>query len=164
MNVRSLSSAAALTALCVTLAQTPPSFAQTPSAPAQTPSTTAQTPAPANSAATGMRMADKATVAIRFITVKPADIMSSKLVGTNLYNNQNESVGEIEDLVIENGKTITGLVVSVGGFLGMGESYVAIDPASVVLTQKDGTWRAIVDTNKDSLKSAPKFTYSKQKR
>ena len=108
-------------------------------------------------------MADTATVAVKFVTVKPVDIMSSKLVGINVYNNQNESLGEIEDLVIDNGKTITGLVVSVGGFLGIGESYVVLDPSTVVLNQKDSAWKAYVDTSKDNLKNAPKFSYSKKK-
>ena len=70
-------------------------------------------------------------------------------------------LGEIEDLVIDNGKTITSVVVSVGGFLGMGESYVVLDPSTVGLNQKDGKWRAFVDTSKDNLKNAPKFKYTK---
>lgn len=111
----------------------------------------------------GLRVADTATVGLKFVTVKPADFMSSKLIGTNVYNNQNEKLGDIEDLVIDNGKTITGVVVSVGGFLGMGESYVLLDPATVVLNQKDNTWKAFVDTSKDNLKNAPKFTYTKKK-
>jgi len=61
----------------------------------------------ATDGAGGMTMANTATVKIRFITAKPADIMSSKLVGKTLYNNKNENVGEIEDLVIDNGKTVT---------------------------------------------------------
>ena len=135
---------------------------------------TAQTSAPpsrsgsAADAATGtshsgLRIADKATVALKFVTVKPADLMTSKIVGTNVYNNQNETVGEIQDLVIENGNRITGVVVSVGGFLGMGDSYVVLDPATVVLSQKDDTWKAFVNTSKDNLKDAPKFKYSKNK-
>lgn len=111
----------------------------------------------------GMKMATSATMAVKFVTVKPADIMSSKLVGIDIYNNQNEKLGEVDDLVIENGKTLTGLVVGVGGFLGMGESYVVLDPSTVVLNQKDNTWRAYVDTNKDTLKNAPKFQYTKKK-
>ena len=110
----------------------------------------------------GIQMADHATMAIKYTTVTPADMMSSKLVGLNVYNNQNDKLGEVEDLVIDNGKTVSGVVVSVGGFLGMGESYVLIDPASVVVSNKDNTWKAFVDTNKDSLKNAPKFTYSKK--
>jgi sporulation protein YlmC with PRC-barrel domain len=111
----------------------------------------------------GMKVATSATMAVKFVTVKPADVMSSKLVGIDIYNNQNEKLGEIDDLVIEGGKTVTGLVVGVGGFLGMGESYVVLDPSTVVLNQKDNVWRAFVDTNKDTLKNAPKFQYTKKK-
>ena len=151
-------------------------LAQTTTAPA--PSTTAPAPtttapmtgtAPmastsADASSMGLRMASSATVAIKFVTVKPADFMSSRLVGANVYNNQNETVGEIEDVVIDNGKTVSGLVVGVGGFLGMGESYVVLDPSTVVLNQQDGKWRAYVDTTKDNLKNAPKFTYTKMRR
>ncbi len=157
-------------------AQTNPAPAAGP-APAPMPSTSAPNPtAPAAtpsgipgsnttmSSDTGLKMASTATVALKFVTVKAADFMSSRLVGANVYNNQNESLGEIDDLVIENGKTITGLVVGVGGFLGMGESYVVLDPSTVVLNQKDGTWRAYVDTTKDNLKNAQKFTYTKMKK
>jgi len=42
---------------------------------------------------TGMKMADTATVKLKFMTVKPADVMSSKLVGTTVYNNKKETVG-----------------------------------------------------------------------
>jgi hypothetical protein len=52
--------------------------------------------------------------------------------------------------------------VSVGGFLGLGESYVVLDPSSVVLNQKEGAWRAYVDTSRDDLMNAPKFTYAKK--
>jgi sporulation protein YlmC with PRC-barrel domain len=116
----------------------------------------------ATDGAGGMTMANTATVKIRFITAKPADIMSSKLVGKTLYNNKNENVGEIEDLVIDNGKTVTGVVVSVGGFLGLGERYVLVDPATIFLHQADGSIKAIVDTDKDTLKNAPAFKYNKK--
>ena len=89
-------------------------------------------------------------------------MMSSKLVGMDVYNNQNDKLGQVEDLVVDNGKTISGVVVSVGGFLGMGEHYVLIDPASIVVSDKDGSMKAVVDTNKDNLKAAPAFTYKKK--
>ena len=116
----------------------------------------------ANNGAGGITMADQATATIHYVTTGPADMMSSKLVGMDVYNNQSEKLGEVEDLVIDNGKTITGVVVSVGGFLGMGEHYVLIDPASMVVSDKKGTMKAIVDTNKDNLKAAPAFTYKKK--
>ena len=115
----------------------------------------------AESGTAGMTMADHATAKIHYVTTMPADMMSSKLVGMNVYNNQNDKIGDVEDLVIDHGKTVTGVVVSVGGFLGMGEHYVLIDPASIVISNKDGSLKAMVDTNKDNLKAAPSFTYKK---
>lgn len=108
----------------------------------------------------GMTMADHATATVHYVTVAPADIMSSKLVGQDVYNNQGEKLGNVADLAIDNGKTITGVVLSVGGFLGMGERYVLIDPSSLVLSDKNGL-HGVVDATKDSLKSAPAFTYKK---
>jgi sporulation protein YlmC with PRC-barrel domain len=119
---------------------------------------------PATTAATGgMTMADKATMKVTYVTAQPADVMSSKLIGLNVYNNANESVGEIEDLVIVDGKTVHAVVLGVGGFLGMGERYVSVSPSSIALSNKDGKLSAFIDTNKDTLKSAPAFEYSKKK-
>lgn len=145
--------AAAVSLACLSL----PAMAQTtPPAPAP------GTAMPASSEM-GIKMADTATVKLKFMTVKPADVMSSKFVGTTVYNNKKETVGEVEDLVIENGKTLTGVVVSVGGFLGLGESYVVLDPSSLAISNKDGKWMVHADTDKDTLKNAPKFEYSKKK-
>ena len=90
-----------------------------------------------NAGSSGIRIGEAAPpVIVHFVSTKPADIVSSKLTKTNVYDNQNEKIGEIEDLVIQDGKTITGVVVSAGGFLGMGEHYVLIDPASIVIGKK----------------------------
>jgi hypothetical protein len=113
--------------------------------------------------AKGITMSESARFAVRFVTPKPADIMTSRLVGLDVYNRQNEKLGQIEDLSIENGKSITGVVVSVGGFLGLGEKYVLVDPATVVVSERDGAWKAFIDTTKDSLKSAPQFQYGDAK-
>lgn len=139
-----------------------PVLAQT-TAPAPAPAATTSSSDMGMKSDTGMKMADTATVKVKYVTVKPADVMSSKLVGTTVYNNKNENVGEVEDLVIENGRTLTGVVVSVGGFLGLGESYVVLDPSTLAVSNKDGKWAVHADTDKDTLKNAPKFEYSKKK-
>jgi sporulation protein YlmC with PRC-barrel domain len=164
MSYRSILTALALTTVSTAaLAQTNPAV---PPAATYTPETatavTSETNKKASSDA-GMRMADTAAMGVRFTTVKPADFMASNLIGADVYNNQNEKLGEIQDLVIDNGKTIAGVVVSVGGFIGLGESYVVLDPATIVVNKVNGSWQAFVDTSKDTLKSAPKFAYSKKK-
>lgn len=50
----------------------------------------------------------------------------SKLIGMNVYNDQNEKIGTIKDLMVEKSGTIASAVIGVGGFLGMGERDVAV--------------------------------------
>jgi sporulation protein YlmC with PRC-barrel domain len=67
-------------------------------------------------------------------TMAPADTSSSfqgdwrasKVVGLNVYNDKNESVGSINDLLTDKTGNIKAVIIGVGGFLGVGEHLVAI--------------------------------------
>lgn len=99
-----------------------------------------------------------------FVTVQNTDMLSSNVVGLDIYNQQNNSIGKIQDIAFDASKQITGYILSVGGFLGMGTHYVAVDP-NAVMVQYDAankTWRATMNATKDQLKSAPEFKYSGQ--
>jgi sporulation protein YlmC with PRC-barrel domain len=98
----------------------------------------------------------------KFSTVSKDEMFSSKLKGLNVYNQKNESIGEISDLAIKNHQ-IDALILSVGGFLGIGEHYVAVSPSSVNVTydSKDNKWLASMNTTKEALKEAPEFKYPK---
>ena len=89
-------------------------------------------------------------------------MFSSKLKGLNVYNQKDESVGEITDIAIK-GNSVDALILSVGGFLGMGEHYVAVSPASVAVKRdaKNDKWVATMNTTKEALKAAPEFKYPK---
>jgi sporulation protein YlmC with PRC-barrel domain len=50
----------------------------------------------------------------------------SKVVGLSVYNDNNESLGSINDLLMDKSGNIKAVVVGVGGFLGVGEHLVAI--------------------------------------
>ena len=54
------------------------------------------------------------------------DWRASKVVGLNVYNEKNENVGSINDLLMEKNGSIKAAVISVGGFLGMGARLVAV--------------------------------------
>ena len=51
---------------------------------------------------------------------------ASKVVGLNVYNSGNESLGSINDLLTDQQGSIKAVVVGVGGFLGVGEHLVAV--------------------------------------
>src|ERR1700751_3064405 len=50
----------------------------------------------------------------------------SKVIGLNVYNDQNEKIGSIKDLMVDKSGKIDAAVIGVGGFLGMGERDVAV--------------------------------------
>jgi hypothetical protein len=81
-------------------------FAQTPSA---TTDTTAAAPAAAASD-----------------TSFQGNWRGSKVVGLSVYNEANESLGSINDLLMDKSGNIKGVVIGVGGFLGVGEHLVAL--------------------------------------
>lgn len=51
---------------------------------------------------------------------------ASKVVGLNVYNDQNENIGSINDLLMDKNGSIKAAVISVGGFLGVGSRLVAL--------------------------------------
>ena len=51
---------------------------------------------------------------------------ASKVVGLSVYNDNNQSVGSINDLLMDKSGDIKAVVIGVGGFLGVGEHLVAV--------------------------------------
>src|ERR1700716_702863 len=51
---------------------------------------------------------------------------ASKVVGLSVYNDNNESLGSINDLLTDKNGNIKAVIIGVGGFLGVGEHLVAI--------------------------------------
>jgi sporulation protein YlmC with PRC-barrel domain len=99
---------------------------------------------------------------------------ASKLVGVNIYNEQNDKIGEVDDVIIDSSGKVDGVVVSVGGFLGMGKHDVKMKLDQIKFANKAGTsttgstssdskqWypdRGTVNATKDQLKAMPQFKY-----
>jgi sporulation protein YlmC with PRC-barrel domain len=56
---------------------------------------------------------------------------SSKLIGVNVYNEQNDKLGDINEIILDPTGKVTGYVVGVGGFLGMGEHDILVEPTKI---------------------------------
>ncbi|MEW6146658.1 MAG: PRC-barrel domain-containing protein [Bradyrhizobium sp.] len=57
---------------------------------------------------------------------KQGEWRASKLVGVAVYNNNNEKIGDINDIILDPAGRVANVVIGVGGFLGMGERNVAV--------------------------------------
>lgn len=95
-----------------------------------------------------------------FTNIPVKDELSSKVVGLDVYNNANQNIGTIKD-VAYNGSNVNGYILGVGGFLGIGDHYVAVRPSAIKLSYdaKDKKWHANMDANADQLKAAPEYKY-----
>lgn len=144
-----------LVAACAVAALTGVAMAQT-SPPA---TSSPQTNQPAQSQPGGMRTVETTTAKVTFYAVQPTDMPLSNLYDLDVYNQQNEDIGEIEDVIVDDGKRIKAIVLSVGGFLGIGERYVAVDPSSIVITRQGDNMRAVVNSTREELRNAPEFKF-----
>ncbi|MET0366835.1 MAG: PRC-barrel domain-containing protein [Methylobacterium sp.] len=96
----------------------------------------------------------------KFVAQAPSDMVSSKLVGLSVTNSANETIGQIADLVLDEKQQVKAWIVGVGGFLGIGAKYVAIDPTAIKVGRGDNdSLKATIDTTKDQLRAAPEYIY-----
>jgi sporulation protein YlmC with PRC-barrel domain len=89
---------------------------------------------------------------------------ASQLIGCQITNSKNESLGEIQDIVLDGGnRKIAYAVVAFGGFLGMGEKYFAMPWRLIEVGQRgtDDKPRATLGLDQETLKKAPGFDKSK---
>ena len=89
---------------------------------------------------------------------QPGMVLVSSLLNTSVYGTDNSAIGEIADIIITSDGKIEGIVVSVGGFLGIGEKNVALRLDRVkVMPEADGKARITVIATKEELREAPEF-------
>jgi sporulation protein YlmC with PRC-barrel domain len=111
---------------------------------------------------------------------------ASKLIHMNVYNAQNEKIGDIKELLLDKNGRINTVAIAVGGFLGMGERDVAVkfdqlkwgnEPVKSTTSTNTATTtgsaqsqatrdrnypdHAVLDATKDQLKAMPQFDYNK---
>jgi sporulation protein YlmC with PRC-barrel domain len=84
-------------------------------------------------------------------------INASKVVGVNVVNHANDTVGEISEVLLDDSGKVSGVVVDVGGFLGIGTHPVKLAWEQIRMTNKDGKLEAVVNMNKDALKQMPEY-------
>ena len=106
MFTKSVAAGVAASALLASVA-----FAQTPTATSDRANTMTPPPAAASDSSP---------------TTFTGDWRASKVVGLNVYNDKNESIGSINDLLMDKSGGVKAAVISVGGFLGVGAHLVAV--------------------------------------
>jgi hypothetical protein len=82
------------------------------------------------------------------------------LIGANVKNVNDDTIGEIDDLMVTAAHTIPEVIVSVGGFLGMGERLVSIPFDALVIRRVDDKEHVTYNATAEALKAMPAFKHS----
>lgn len=89
------------------------------------------------------------------------ELRTSKLVGADVYNDANENIGSVEDIVLKADGSMDEVVLSVGGFIGIGEKYVAVPYSDLKISRDGNSLKITTKATKDSLKALPDYQFFK---
>jgi len=136
---------------------TPP--ANPPATAPAAPATTSQAPGTPAPTGTTARPSTTTTASPGTVTGTPTN-RASRIIGANVLNERNETVGEIEDLIINASGGAPTAVISVGGFLGIGARLVAVPLGELTFNSERERW-VLNGATKESLQARPAYTYQR---
>jgi sporulation protein YlmC with PRC-barrel domain len=97
-------------------------------------------------------------------TSVPADALTiSNYYKQNVYDNQNNKIGDVKDMLLDKEGRVATVIVGVGGMLGVGEKDVAVPFSALKIAEKNGDRYLVMSTTKEALEKAPGYTYDRTK-
>jgi len=89
----------------------------------------------------------------------PQGFLASNVIGATVYSQDDQSIGDVNDIILSPEGQPSQVIVGVGGFLGMGEKDVVLDMSKLKMAATDnGNLKIIVQTTPEELKNMPAFT------
>ncbi|MFN3844899.1 MAG: PRC-barrel domain-containing protein [Paracoccaceae bacterium] len=91
--------------------------------------------------------------------VQVSEVSSDMLVGKSVYGVNDNSVGTIDNLILDDKGAITNVIIDFGGFLGMGTSQVSVGFDELTILANDGRAdvRVYVDATKEQIQAQPQY-------
>ena len=88
-----------------------------------------------------------------------AGYRASKVIGSNVVNDADETIGKIDDILVSSDRKQPYAVLSIGGFLGMGSHLVVVPYESLKFADNKAT---LPGGSREGLKMLPEFKYATQ--
>lgn len=91
-------------------------------------------------------------------------VRASKVIGSSVYNDKDEKIGSIDDVILDKDHRATVAVLSVGGFLGLGSKLIEVPYQQLQFgdTRDNSENRVkLPNVSKESLQGLPEYSYSK---
>lgn len=91
------------------------------------------------------------------------DMSANAVIGTKIRNDNKDTVGTVEDLYLDGQGAIKTVVVSVGGFLGVGAKEVAVKWSDLKQSRDGKSLVLLTNLSKDDLKALPDYTAERRR-
>lgn len=110
--------------------------------------------------------AEPAPLAGQIVEQPEGTYAASDLIGRSVMSAEGEAMGDIKDLLVTEDNRITGIVVGIGGFLGIGEKQIAVELDHLKrTTTQEGAEQLVLGFARQELEQAPAFvSLAEQKR
>jgi len=130
-----------------------PAAPMAPADPAAKPADSAATPAPSTGTDTAA-----ASGSSEYLTEQgETQISANDYIGKGVYNAENKSIGDVNDLIFEEKGGIVAAVIGVGGFLGIGEKSVAVPMDKITVGRENNEVKLTTTETAEALQAAPEF-------
>ena len=109
----------------------------------------------------GAGVARTATIGVAVEELKAVALgwsAKKQILDKDVYNDSNEKVGKVEDMIVAPDKAVSYVILGVGGFLGLDRHDVAIPAGQLKV---EGGKLMLPGATKEALKALPKFEYAK---
>ena len=113
---------------------------------------------------TAAQVAGSTTVGVTAAELKQVILgwsAKKKLLGKNVFNETNEKLGKVEDIIIAPDKSVSYVIIGTGGFVGLRKHNVAIPMGQI--QEKNGKL-VLPGATKEAVKALPPFEYTKDKK
>lgn len=81
-----------------------------------------------------------------------------RLIGAKVVNKDNQTIGTIDDLILSSSNQIEGVILSVGGFLGVGQKQIGVRFGALKVATADGkTTVTLAAATKEMLGAVPAY-------
>ena len=84
-------------------------------------------------------------------------LLASDIYKANVYDPSENKIGDVTDLIIDSNAKVTAAIVSVGGFIGVGQKDVMIPFNELKVSERNGKDWLTLNRTKDELKMLPSF-------
>lgn len=94
-----------------------------------------------------------------YVAAERVDLTTEMLTGARVYGANDEDIGEVGALILNNDGTMDRAVIDIGGFLGIGEKPVAVTLDELTILREDGgdSVNVYIDATQEVLEAQPTY-------